>query len=88
MIKIKVAFLENRLFSSKSEFFKNISDCSDGWIKAGPPKKSHFCFDHVSRLSMTTDTAFYKKWHISKSTEVRKMKYASKSSETSYLYLL
>jgi len=38
MIKIKVAFLEGRLFSSQSEFFKNCSDCSD-WLDKSPPKK-------------------------------------------------
>jgi len=40
MIKTKAAFLEGRLFSSLLK------------IKVGPPK-SHFCFDHVNRLSVS-----------------------------------
>jgi len=40
MIKTKVAFLEGRLLSSQSEQFE----------KFAPPKKTHFCFDHVNTL--------------------------------------
>jgi len=40
MIKTKVAFLEDRLFSSQSEKFEKFSKSSlIGWKKAGPPKK-------------------------------------------------
>jgi len=39
MIKIKVAFLEGRLFSSQSWLFENFSDCSDWLDKSRPSKK-------------------------------------------------
>jgi len=39
MIKAKVAFLEDRLFSSHSGFLKTFQIALIGWIKAGPPKK-------------------------------------------------
>jgi len=39
MIKTKEAFLKGRFLSSQSGLFENFSDCSNGWIKAGPPKK-------------------------------------------------
>jgi len=55
MIKTKVAFFGGPAFFSQSRLFENFSDCSD-WmdrIKAGPPK-SHFCFDHVNWLIITS----------------------------------
>jgi len=39
MIKTKVAFLEEWLFSSQSELLESFSNSLIGWIKAGPPKK-------------------------------------------------
>jgi len=39
MIKSKVAFLENWLFSSQSGLFENFSDCSDRLDKSRPLKK-------------------------------------------------
>jgi len=39
MIKTKAAFLEGRILSSQSEQFEKFSKSSDGWKKAGPPKK-------------------------------------------------
>jgi len=38
MIKTKVAFLEDRLFSSQSWLFENFSDCSD-WLDTSRPSK-------------------------------------------------
>jgi len=29
---------------------KSIQKALIGWKKAGPPKKKHFCFDHVNKL--------------------------------------
>jgi len=40
MVKTKVAFLENRLFSSQSGLFENFSDCSDWLDKSRPSKKA------------------------------------------------
>jgi len=54
MIKTKVAFLEGRFLLSQSEQFKKYCKSSDWLEKAGPPK-SHYCFDHVSRLKITFD---------------------------------
>jgi len=51
MIKIKMAFLEGRPFSSQSELFDNFSIALIGQIKVGPPK-SHLYFDYVNRLLM------------------------------------
>jgi len=42
MIKTKVAFLEDWPFSSQSELFDNISDCSDWLDKSRPSKKAIF----------------------------------------------
>jgi len=42
MIKTKVAILEGQLFSSHSELFENISDCSDWLDKNRPSKKATF----------------------------------------------
>jgi len=42
MIKVKVAFLERRLFSSQSDLFENISDCFDWLNKSRPSKKATF----------------------------------------------
>jgi len=42
MIKIKVAYLEGRLFSSQSELFQNFTDCSDWLEKSRPSKKATF----------------------------------------------
>jgi len=42
MIKTKVAFLEGRLFSSRSGLFKNYLDCSDWLDKNWPSKKATF----------------------------------------------
>jgi len=42
MIKTKVTYLEGRLLSSQSEQFKKYSKTSNGWKKAGPPKKTIF----------------------------------------------
>jgi len=42
MIKPKVAFLENRLFSSQSGLFENFFDCSDWLDKSRPSKKVNF----------------------------------------------
>jgi len=39
MIKVKVAFLEGRLFSANQGFLKAFENALIGWIKAGPPKK-------------------------------------------------
>jgi len=55
MIKIKVAFLEGRLFSSQSGLFENISDFSDLL------NKSHFSFEHVNRLIETEHSLPYRK---------------------------
>jgi len=57
MIKTKVAFLEGRLLSSQSEKSEKFSKrkFSKSPIEAEknpPPKKSHFCVDHVNRLFM------------------------------------
>jgi len=41
-IKAKLAFLEGRLFSSKSGLFENFSDCSDWLDKSRPSKKATF----------------------------------------------
>jgi len=41
MIKTKVAFLEGRPFSSRSELFDNFSVCSDWPDKSRPSKKPH-----------------------------------------------
>jgi len=50
MFKTKVAFLEDRLFSSNQGFLKTFQIVLIGWIKASPPK-SHFGFDHVNWLT-------------------------------------
>jgi len=42
MIKIKVAFLEGRLFSSQSEVFENFKNYSDWLDKSRPSKKATF----------------------------------------------
>jgi len=42
MIKTKVAFLEDRLFSNQSGLFENYSDCSDWLDKSRPSKKATF----------------------------------------------
>jgi len=42
MIKAKVAFLEGRLYSSQSGFFKSSSDYSDWLGKSRPSKKATF----------------------------------------------
>jgi len=42
MIKTKVGFLEDRLFSSQSELFENFSDCTDWLDKSRPSKKATF----------------------------------------------
>jgi len=42
MIKIKVAFLEGRLFTSQSGLFENFSDYSDWLDKSLPSKKAIF----------------------------------------------
>jgi len=42
MIKTKVTFLEGRLFSSQSELFENLSNCSDWLDKNRPSKKVTF----------------------------------------------
>jgi len=42
MIKTKVAFLEGRLFSSQSELFEYIFNCSDWLDKSRPSKKANF----------------------------------------------
>jgi len=39
MIKTKVAFLEGRIFSNQSEFFKYFLNCSDWLDKSRPPQK-------------------------------------------------
>jgi len=39
-MKTKVTYLEGRLLSSQLEQFEKFSKNCDGWIKAGPPKKS------------------------------------------------
>jgi len=51
MIKTKVAFLEDRLFSSQSEqLFEYFLNCSN-WLEKKPAlQKSHFRFDHVNRV--------------------------------------
>jgi len=59
MIKAKVAFLEGRLFSRQSGLFENFSDYSDWLDKSRPSKKSHFCFDHVNRLMITSIEACF-----------------------------
>jgi len=51
MIKLKVVFLEGRLFSSQSELFKYFFNYSD-WLEKPALQKSHFCFDHANRLSV------------------------------------
>jgi len=51
MIKPKVAFLEGRLFPINQSFLKTSQIPLIDWIKAALPK-SHFCFDHVNRLSV------------------------------------
>jgi len=51
MIKTKVAFLEGRLLTSRSEQSEKFSKILD-WLKKKPAlQKSHFCFDHVNRLN-------------------------------------
>jgi len=40
MIKTKVAFLEDRLFSIQSRLFENFLDCSDWLDKSRPSKKA------------------------------------------------
>jgi len=50
MVKTKVAFLENRIFSSQSDLFEYFLNCSDWLDKSRPSQKSHFCFDYVNRL--------------------------------------
>jgi len=42
MIKIKVAFLDGRLFFSQSEGFKNFLNCSDWLDKSRHSKKATF----------------------------------------------
>jgi len=49
MIKTKVAFLEDRLFSNQSGLFENFSDCSD-WLVKSRTSRIATCFDHVDRL--------------------------------------
>jgi len=44
MIKIKMAFLEGRLFSSQSELSEDLSDCSDWLDKSRPYKKKTLLF--------------------------------------------
>jgi len=56
MIKTKAAFLEGRLFSSQSDLLRKLLIALIGWIKGGP-QKSHFCFDHVNRLMITSIVA-------------------------------
>jgi len=51
VIKTKVVFLKGRLLSSQSEQFKKYSKSLIGWKKSAP-QKSHFCFDHVNKLSV------------------------------------
>jgi len=43
MIKAKVAFLEDRLFSSESGLFENVSDCYD-WLDKSLPSKTPLLF--------------------------------------------
>jgi len=49
MIKTKVRFLEDQLFSSQSGLFETFQVALIGWIKA-VLQKSHFYFDHINRL--------------------------------------
>jgi len=42
MIQTKVAFLEDRLFTSQSGLFENFLDCPDWLDKSRPSKKATF----------------------------------------------
>jgi len=71
MIKTKVAFLEGRLFLANQGFLKTLQIVLIGWIKAGHPK-SHFCFDHVNRLMITSiGTGFLSRLFSSQSKVVK-----------------
>jgi len=51
MIKTKVPFLEEgRLFSSQSELFEYLLNCSDWLVKSRPSKKATFVLIIVNRL--------------------------------------
>jgi len=63
MIKAKVAFLESRLFSANQSFLKTFQIALIGWIKANPPK-SHFCFDHVIKLTVRIKSCEGRNHHI------------------------
>jgi len=53
MIKAKVAFLEDRIFSSQSGLFENFSNCFD-WLDKSWPTKKALLFDNVNRLMITS----------------------------------